>query len=154
MVFAGTMNLWGAVEALVLRPVAESSLQRIIRLIKEAQHQKAPAQQFTDKFGTFYTYAVLSLSFAMFFVWWLAMDLPAFTSKAAAHSAFYRAMTLLVVASPCALVLSIPQQCWRNCLERPARYPVPRRRCGRETRRRHHGSVGQNRHTDYRGIAR
>jgi len=108
MVFAGTMNLWGAVEALVLRPVAESSLQRIIRLIKEAQHQKAPAQQFTDKFGTFYTYSVLSLSFAMFFVWWLAMDLPAFTSKTAAHSAFYRAMTLLVVASPCALVLSIP----------------------------------------------
>src|SRR6266581_69329 len=93
---------------MVLRPVTESSLHKIIRLIKEAQQQKAPAQQFTDKFGTYYTYIVLSLSFAMFFVWWLAMDLPAFTSKAAAHSAFYRAMTLLVVASPCALVLSIP----------------------------------------------
>jgi Cd2+/Zn2+-exporting ATPase len=106
-VLAGTINLWGAVEATVLRPAAESSLQKIIRLIREAQHQKAPAQQFTDRFGTYYTYIVLGLSFAMFFVWWLGFGLPPFTSGAV-HSAFYRAMTLLVVASPCALVLSIP----------------------------------------------
>lgn len=107
-VLAGTMNLWGAVEVSVLRPVAESSLQKIIRLIREAQQQKAPAQQFTDKFGTYYTYAILSLSVAMFFIWWLGLGLPPFASKSAGHSAFYRAMTLLVVASPCALVLSIP----------------------------------------------
>src|SRR5438094_7284705 len=44
----------------------------------------------------------------MFFVWWLAFSLPPFTSSSAGHSAFYRTMTLLVVASPCALVLSIP----------------------------------------------
>src|SRR5438094_8320065 len=44
----------------------------------------------------------------MFFVWWLAFSLPPFTSTSAGHSAFYRTMTLLVVASPCALVLSIP----------------------------------------------
>src|SRR5436190_10287368 len=44
----------------------------------------------------------------MFFVWWLGFSLPPFTSKSAGHSAFYRTMTLLVVASPCALVLSIP----------------------------------------------
>src|SRR6185295_14365367 len=50
---AGTINLWGAVEALVLRPAAESSLQKIIRLIRDAQQQKAPAQQFTDKFSTY-----------------------------------------------------------------------------------------------------
>ena len=49
---AGTINLWGAVEVVVLRPAAESSLQKIITLIKEAQHQKAPAQQFADKFST------------------------------------------------------------------------------------------------------
>ena len=61
-VLAGTINLWGAVEAVVLRPAAESSLQKIIRLIREAQHQKAPAQQFTDKFGSYYTYFVLGLS--------------------------------------------------------------------------------------------
>ncbi|MEY2427670.1 MAG: Zn2+/Cd2+-exporting ATPase [Verrucomicrobiota bacterium] len=107
-VLAGTINLWGAVEVLALRPVSESSLQKIIHLIKEAQHQKAPAQQFTDRFGTYYTYLVLGLSFAMYFVWWLGFGLTPFTSTTAGHSAFYRAMTLLVVASPCALVLSIP----------------------------------------------
>jgi Cd2+/Zn2+-exporting ATPase len=107
-VLAGTMNLWGAVDVTVLRPVAESSLQKIIRLIKEAQHQKAPSQQFTDKFGTVYTYLVLGLSLVMFFVWWLGFGLPAFTSTEELRSAFYRTMTLLVVASPCALVLSIP----------------------------------------------
>jgi Cd2+/Zn2+-exporting ATPase len=100
-VLAGTINLWGAVEVIVTKPAAESSLQKIIKLIKEAQQQKAPAQQFADKFSTYYTYGVLALSFAMFFVWWLGFSLVA-------HTAFYRTMTLLVVSSPCALVLSIP----------------------------------------------
>lgn len=107
-VLAGTINLWGAVEVGVLRPAAQSSLQKIIQLIKEAQQQKAPSQQFADKFGTYYTYLVLALSAVMFFVWWLGFHLPPFTSTAVAQSAFYRTMTLLVVASPCALVLSIP----------------------------------------------
>jgi Cd2+/Zn2+-exporting ATPase len=105
---AGTINLWGAVQALVLRPAAESSLQKIIALIREAQQQKAPAQRFTDRFSTGYTYGVLGLSLAMFFVWWLGFHLVPFHSPPGAHSAFYRAMTLLVVSSPCALVLSIP----------------------------------------------
>jgi Cd2+/Zn2+-exporting ATPase len=105
---AGTINLWGAVEVLVTRPAAESALQKIIALIKDAQQQKAPAQQFTDKFGTIYTYIILGGSLAMFFVWWLALGLAPFTNAVESHSAFYRAMTLLVVASPCALVLSIP----------------------------------------------
>jgi Cd2+/Zn2+-exporting ATPase len=100
--------LWGAVEVTVLRPAAESSLQKIIHLIKSAQQQKAPSQRFTDQFSTYYTYFVLGLSLAMFFVWWLAFHLPAFTSSGELRSAFYRTMTLLVVASPCALVLSIP----------------------------------------------
>jgi Zn2+/Cd2+-exporting ATPase len=108
VVLAGTINLWGAVEVLVTKPASESSLQKIITLIREAQQQKAPAQQFADKFSGIYTYAVLGLSFTMFFVWWLGFGLVPFVSTAAAHSAFYRAMTLLVVSSPCALVLSIP----------------------------------------------
>lgn len=107
-VLAGTLNLWGAVECVVLRPATESALSKIIKLIKEAQHQKAPAQQFTDKFSTYYTYAALGLSLLMFFVWWLAFDLAAFKTVGEVKSAFYRTMTLLVVASPCALVLSIP----------------------------------------------
>jgi len=108
---AGTINLWGAVEVIVTRPAAESSLQKIITLIKEAQHQKAPAQMFADKFSTYYTYGVLGLSLAMFFVWHFAFNLTCFTALDPTKpetSAFYRAMTLLVVSSPCALVLSIP----------------------------------------------
>jgi len=109
-VLAGTINLWGAVEATVLRSATESALQKIIRLIKEAQQQKAPAQQFTDKFSSYYTYFVLALSLAMFFVWWLGYGFAPFAPHDApeSSSAFYRTMTLLVVASPCALVLSIP----------------------------------------------
>src|SRR5216117_2076075 len=105
---AGTLNLWGVVEVSVLRSASESALQKIIHLIKEAQHLKAPSQRFTDKFGTGYTYSVLGLSFVMFFVWWLGLGYHPFVSTETSWSAFYRAMTLLVVASPCALVLSIP----------------------------------------------
>ena len=116
LALAGTINLWGAVEMTVTRPAAESSLQKIIKLIKEAQQKKAPAQRFADKFSTYYTYSVLGLSIAMFFVWWLGFKLPAFNNVSGWHSsfnlngssAFYRTMTLLVVSSPCALVLSIP----------------------------------------------
>jgi Cd2+/Zn2+-exporting ATPase len=107
-VLAGTLNLWGAVEVTVTRRASESALQKIIRLIREAQHLKAPSQRFTDKFGTGYTYAILALTTLMFFVWWLGFGHAPFVSTAAAKSAFYKAMTLLVVASPCALVLSIP----------------------------------------------
>ncbi|MCX8156214.1 MAG: heavy metal translocating P-type ATPase [Verrucomicrobiae bacterium] len=107
-VLAGTLNLWGGVEVTVLRPASQSALQKIIELIQQAQHLKAPSQRFTDKFGTGYTYAVLGLCLVMFFVWWLGLGLPPFKSAGETRSAFYRAMTLLVVASPCALVLSIP----------------------------------------------
>ena len=108
---AGTINLWGAVEVVVTRPAAESSLQKIITLIREAQQEKAPAQMFADKFSTYYTYGVIGLALAMFFVWRYGFHLAAFTSPDPANpesSAFYRTMTLLVVSSPCALVLSIP----------------------------------------------
>jgi Cd2+/Zn2+-exporting ATPase len=99
------------VEVIVLRPAAESSLQKIIHLIKEAQQQKAPSQQFADRFSTYYTYFIIASSLAMFFVWWLGFGLAPFASANPVNpelSAFYRTMTLLVVASPCALVLSIP----------------------------------------------
>ncbi len=107
-VMSGTMNLWGAVELGVLRTASQSALHKIIELIKEAQHQKAPAQRFTDTFSAYYTYSVLGLSLGMFFVWWLGFGQAPFAAENVGHSAFYHTMTLLVVASPCALVLSIP----------------------------------------------
>ena len=105
---SGTINLWGVLEGRVLRPANESSLQKIIRLIQNAQNLKAPSQRFTDRFGTGYTWTILSLCTLMFFVWWLALGLAPFETGDGSASAFYRTMTLLVVASPCALVLSVP----------------------------------------------
>jgi len=107
-VFSGTVNLWGAVEFDVSRLPSESTLERIIRLIQTAQKMRAPSERFTDRFGTGYTYLVIGAALAMFLVWWLAFGLPPFTNSNGVRSAFYRAMTLMVVASPCALVLSIP----------------------------------------------
>jgi Cd2+/Zn2+-exporting ATPase len=92
----------------VLRPASESSLQKIIRMIREAQSLRAPSQSFTDRFGTTYTWTILTACTVMFLVWWLAFGLAPFTCSGETRSAFYRAMTLLVVASPCALVLSVP----------------------------------------------
>jgi Cd2+/Zn2+-exporting ATPase len=100
-VLAGTLNLWGRLDMEVNAAPRESALSKVIRLIQEARESKAPSQRFTDRFGSGYTYAILAASLAMFLVWWLALALPM-------ETAFYRTMTLLVVASPCALVLSIP----------------------------------------------
>lgn len=107
-VLGGTLNLWGAVTLTVTRAAQQSALQRIIHLIHESQQMKAPSQRFTDRFGTGYTLAALGLTVVMFFFWWAVRGLPPFVSTAGNRSAFYLAMTLLVVASPCALVLSIP----------------------------------------------
>lgn len=107
-VLGGTLNLWGAVEANTLRPARESALQRIIQLIHDAQHLKAPSQRFTDRFGTGYTLVILGLTTALFLTWWLVAGVPALIPTTGGRSAFYLAMTFLVVSSPCALVLSIP----------------------------------------------
>lgn len=107
-VYSGTLNLWGQVDFDVTRLPAESTLQRIIRLIQTAQRLKAPSERLTDRFGTGYTYLVIGGSGLMFLVWWLGFGLPAFAPDGETRSAFYRGMTLMVVASPCALVLSIP----------------------------------------------
>lgn len=108
VLLGGTLNLWGAVQAIVLRPVQQSALSRILDLIRRSQRMRAPSQRFTDRFGTGYTLGALGLCVAMFFWWWLGGGLPAFRIEAGQPSAFYRTMTLLVVASPCALVLSVP----------------------------------------------
>ena len=107
-VFSGTMNTWGKLDARLLRPPGESAQARIIDLIREAQASKAPSQRFTDRFGSGYTIGILGLSLVMFLVWHFGMGVAAFEDSEESRSAFYRAMTLLVVCSPCALVISIP----------------------------------------------
>lgn len=108
VVLSGTINTWGSLRVRVLRPVHQSALQKIIDLIRAAGERRAPAQRFTDRFGTGYTWAVLGVTAAMFMVWWLVLGVPPFRADGGEHPAFYRAMTLLVVMSPCALVLSVP----------------------------------------------
>ncbi len=105
---AGTLNMWGVLDGEILRAAHESAVQKIISLIEQAQHFKAPSQRFSDRFGTGYTYVVLTASATFFFVSWLGFGRPPFLGAGDHASAFYRAMTLLVVMSPCALVLSVP----------------------------------------------
>jgi Cd2+/Zn2+-exporting ATPase len=100
-VSGGTVNLEGQAVIRVRRLPSESAVQRIIDLIESAREQKAPAQRFTDAFTRYYTVVVLAGSVA--FLGWLFLWLQEPFSQA-----IYRMMTLLVVASPCALVLSIP----------------------------------------------
>jgi Cd2+/Zn2+-exporting ATPase len=99
-VSGGTLNVDGQCVLRAARPLQESALSRILALIEAAQQQKAPAQRFTDSFSRIYTWFALSLSAVVFAVL-LCLD-------RAIGDAFYRAMTVLVVASPCALVLSVP----------------------------------------------
>ncbi|MCW0218496.1 MAG: heavy metal translocating P-type ATPase [Prosthecobacter sp.] len=107
-VFGGTLNLWGLVQMRVDKLATQSALAKIITMIQTAQHLRAPSQRFTDRFGTNYTLLTLATVVIMFLVWWLALSVPPFENTEVSKSAFYRSMTLLVVMSPCALVLSIP----------------------------------------------
>ena len=107
-VMGGTLNLWGVLDGRVLRPVGDSALHRILNLILEARHMKAPSQRLTDRFGTTYTLLVLSACLITFLYQWRWAGRPPFFYEGDQFSAFYRAMTLLVVLSPCALVLSVP----------------------------------------------
>jgi Cd2+/Zn2+-exporting ATPase len=113
MVLAGTLNLWGRVDLRVLRRAKESALEGILRLIREAQEQKAPSQRFTDRFGTRYTQSILALSAIMFFVWWGLAG----WGKADVRPAFYKTMTLLVWRLPVRWCFPYPQQFWQVLLQ-------------------------------------
>ena len=99
-VSGGTLSIDGQCVIRAAGELEESALSRILSLIHTAQQQKAPAQRFTDSFSRYYTWVALSLSAVVFVVLLMLQRSPA--------DAFYRTMTVLVVASPCALVLSIP----------------------------------------------
>jgi len=99
-VFAGTVNLNGAVTMEMTKPNSETLFQKIIELVQSAQSEKSPSQQFIEKFeGTYVKFTLLTVALMMF--------LPHFLLGWDWTTTFYRAMVLLVVASPCALVASI-----------------------------------------------
>ncbi|EKX58836.1 Lead, cadmium, zinc and mercury transporting ATPase [Rhodobacter sp. AKP1] len=99
-VFEATVNLHGVLEVEVRRPLAESTVARMIALVTEAQAARAPSERFSEWFGQRYTVAVLagSILALLGFLW----------AGRAWDDALYRAATLLVAASPCAIVISVP----------------------------------------------
>jgi Cd2+/Zn2+-exporting ATPase len=100
-VFAGTINGEGSLIVRVTKAASDSTLARIIKLVEEAEEQKAPTQRFVDKFAAIYTPAV-------FVVALLVALLPPLLTGAAWSEWTYRALVLLVIACPCALVIATP----------------------------------------------
>jgi heavy metal translocating P-type ATPase len=99
-VHEATVNLDGILTVEVTRGLAQSTVAQMIRLVTEAQAMKAPSERFSDWFGQRYTIAVLAGSILAFLGFWFWGRPPA--------EALYRAATLLVAASPCAVVISVP----------------------------------------------
>ena len=100
-VFAGTINGEGSLEIRVTKAAGDSTLARIIRLVAEAQEQKAPTQRFVDVFARYYTPAVTVAALLIFLTPPLFMD-------GDWNVWLYRACVLLIIACPCALVISTP----------------------------------------------
>lgn len=99
--YAGSVNLGDALEAVVLRPVADSSLQKILDLVSSAQQQRLNVQRLIDRIGQPYSVGVIVASLAVFLVWMFVFGDPW-------DKAGYTAITLLIVASPCALIIATP----------------------------------------------
>ena len=100
-VFAGTINQHGALEFEVSKPAGDTVLARIIHAIEQAQSQRAPTQRFVDRFAAVYTPAVFAIALAVALLGPLLFGWPWLT-------AIYKALVLLVIACPCALVISTP----------------------------------------------
>ncbi|KHA63835.1 heavy metal translocating P-type ATPase [Sphingomonas sp. Ant20] len=99
-VFAGTINGGSAIEIEVTRRSNESALAKVVKMVSEAETQKSPTQRFTDRFERIFVPAVLILAFVLLFAW-VVVDEPF-------RDSFYRAMAVLVAASPCALAIATP----------------------------------------------
>ena len=100
-VFSGTINGSGALELEVTKLASDSTISKIIGLVQEAQNNAAPTQRLIDRFSQPYTLAVIGVTL-------LAIAVPVIFAAEPFSRTIYRAMTLLVVASPCALIISTP----------------------------------------------
>ncbi len=99
--FAGTLNQSGGIELKVTKRSEDSALSRMVKLVAEAQAEKSNAQRFLETAEQYYAMGVIALTIIVFLIPFV------FQGETFAH-AFYRAMTIMVVASPCALVISTP----------------------------------------------
>jgi Cd2+/Zn2+-exporting ATPase len=100
-VFAGTINGEGSLAVRVTKMAGDTTLAKIIRLVKEAQEQKAPTQRFVDAFARYYTPIVTVVALLIFLV-------PPLAFGGVWSEWLYRACVLLIIACPCALVISTP----------------------------------------------
>ncbi len=100
-VLAGTMNINGVLTVCVTKRAQDSTLAKLIRLVEEAQAQKAKTQRFLDTAEQYYAIGVIVMTA-------LAVVIPVVLLSQEFDPAFYRAMTLMVAASPCALIISTP----------------------------------------------
>jgi Cd2+/Zn2+-exporting ATPase len=100
-VFAGTVNGNGALEVETTKAADDTTVAHIVRMIEEAQSRRSPSEQWVDRFAHFYTPSVMALALLIFLVPPLAFGQPW-------SEWFYRSLVLLVIACPCALVISTP----------------------------------------------
>ncbi|GMQ81114.1 MAG: heavy metal translocating P-type ATPase [Rhodothermia bacterium] len=99
-VFAGSINGGGALEIIVTKKSTESTLARVVQMVAEAETARSPTQRFTDRFERVFVPAVLVLVGLLLFAWVVVDETVA--------QSFYRAMAVLVAASPCALAIATP----------------------------------------------
>ena len=100
-VFSGTINETGSLEVRVTRHAHESAISRLIHMVEEARSKRAPTQQLIDKYEQPYVLGVFAMTV-------IAILLPYFLLHHTFEPTFYRAMTLMVAASPCAVIISTP----------------------------------------------
>ena len=100
-VFAGTINQTGGLEVRVTKLAKDSTIEKLVRMVEEAQTEKADTQRFLDRAEQFYAAGVILFTIGLIVV-------PILFLKEPFQAAFYRAMTVMVVASPCALIISTP----------------------------------------------
>ena len=100
-VFAGTINQTGGLEVRVTKLAKDSTIEKLVRMVEEAQTEKADTQRFLDRAEQFYAAGVILFTIALIVV-------PILFLKEPFQAVFYRAMTVMVVASPCALIISTP----------------------------------------------
>lgn len=107
-VFASSINGEGVLEIEVTRLASDNTISRLIKMVEEAQEKRAASQRFIDHFAKYYTPAVVALAVLVAIIPPLFFGQPFWNPDAATFGWFYRGLALLVVACPCALVISTP----------------------------------------------